>query len=358
MREKRLILCIGNQPMQQLRAKRLQEKWCSKPGREKSDCQVLIIDTSDPLAIPQSFKQLVSSAEHEIAILGHGTHHGNSKLYDEEYRAVSLYDIASLIALLTNKHHLGSSGKPAIQISLISCYGAYKKNRKTLSAAEYLQTALLSLNLRSDITARRSFIVVEISGRKTTAAFPDRDKVIAAYDRALQLPASDQSAITDCQNNISRLIPKSKMEAHGPASKVTFRIREGTTSNLFQTEIRHSKPSEIQAQRSCHVLNLIDQLWDEYLKIYSVSEDQTNCIDAIRNDLKHRRFSSYDCITLMIKGHENVYESRQLVPKFLRLYDSFPSVLSNLTKQVSELMELVERRPSRDALITCPDSFK
>ncbi|MDF1795837.1 MAG: C80 family cysteine peptidase [Coxiellaceae bacterium] len=309
----KLIVCIGGERQLIGAAERIKRKWCSKPGREASSCEIFQLMSPDPSSIPEHLMASLKSPQNEVAFLSHGHPAINNALFAEfsdKLVRFSLQSIADVIGLLTDKEYLGSLGKPAIKVNLICCLGGYKKDRETPSIAENLQSALLARELRADITARKTYVSIEMSGRKTTVPMVDRDRIVAMQMKIQALAVEDKDSIAICQRDIATSLHEAPKEIHALNSKVVVSAREDK-AGVYRIEMdaAHVEPSLIQRERSKNALRAFSQLWVKYTDGKAVTEEQLKCVEAIRNDIAQCRFDSNGEILLVIDVHEERYES-------------------------------------------------
>ncbi len=87
----------------------------------------------------------------------------------------------------------------------------------------------------------------------------------------------------------------------------------------------------------------MNRCWFEYSAAGVATEKQWQCIEAIRLDLRHRRYDSYEAIVAAIDEHVRYHGDTHLLPYFLRGDESaFTKAMMTAKQEISELLALTE----------------
>ncbi len=351
MRESRVIVSIGDDDAIAESVVGLMAKWSRKPGRTASDCIHVPVDIKDPLSLPGKFISSVSSESAEIVIVSHGSAIENTALFHSDEEKLSLSVLADLIALLIDPKSLATAGNPVLKLNLVSCFAAYKKDPGVESLAESLHRLLHERGMYTEITARASVVRVEVAGNKSTFSMADRDRVISDMeaDKVLEeKPVAWYDIPMGMIRDVSKYLSEKPAvtEVHAPGSKLVFFSDPAATEYTVLQRDAVARQSMVQKARSTHAVKVLAKHWRKYTAAVSgVKPQYQQVYDFIKQEVQHRRFSSYSVLVEHIEeimGNYGLLSTGGLLRMFIDPHAGFRNCLLNSIHEINELLDLSE----------------
>ncbi|MDF1796166.1 MAG: C80 family cysteine peptidase [Coxiellaceae bacterium] len=338
MRKRKIIICVGTDGKTANAAKDMLNKEKALYEIENSEEPLLIMLKPPPYEIDPTLKDCIQHPDSKVVVIGHGSSADVNFLHDDNKVKHSVSSIADKISFLTDKRTAAGEKHP-LKVSLVSCFGGHRNYSTGESLAENLHLELFHNGCSTNITARKSLVVVSPGGRKATMSMSLVDKYAALERQRLTLASNDRKK-ANVTDKISRLTTGGNKVAYEQGSKVVIKSLPNQSMFGYRKDVvihtRQARLDKVQ-HKIDRASVLLKKSWLKCVR----ADDDGDTNQALFNDtflaVQHCRPESYAEIAGIIERQlENFVSKASLcdritVPLFSTFYDEMQAVMKKLS---------------------------